>query len=89
MVYKIVFTKVADKDYEKIKRISSLNENVKKIVGKIKIDPYFKAKGFKKLVGLENTYSRKINDQHRFIYEVIPEHSTIKVLRMWKHTTDN
>jgi Txe/YoeB family toxin of toxin-antitoxin system len=49
-------------------------------------DPFSKPPPFEKLVGdLAGAYSRRINIQHRLVYQVIPERRTVKVLRMWTH----
>lgn len=52
----------------------------------IERDPFGYPPPFEKLVGdLSGTYSRRINYQHRLVYEVFPEENTVKVIRMWSH----
>lgn len=85
MTYKVVFSKSACKDAEKIKK-SNLSEKCKKIIKIIAEDPFAPYPPFEKLVGdLTGFYSRRINIQHRLIYSVDAENRIIKVLRMWTH----
>ncbi|MDR2202129.1 MAG: Txe/YoeB family addiction module toxin [Clostridiales bacterium] len=83
MKYKIVYTKQAEKDYQKVKRFSALFANVKKIINILKSNPFMPP--YEKLAGIENTYSKRINIQHRLVYEVFEKENTIKVIRMWSH----
>ena len=83
--YRIKFTKQAIKDLELIK-FSSLNKKAKNLVEIIKKDPYQTPPPYEKLVGdLKGLYSRRINIQHRLVYEVFENEKVIKVIRMWKH----
>ncbi|MEF9959490.1 MAG: Txe/YoeB family addiction module toxin [Niameybacter sp.] len=84
-MYKVVLTKQALKDLEKLKS-AHLSQKAKGLVDIIKEDPYQNPPAYEKLVGnLDRCYSRRINIQHRLVYEVLQEEKTIKILRMWTH----
>jgi Txe/YoeB family toxin of toxin-antitoxin system len=84
-VYTIYYTKHAEKDAEKIKQ-AGLKNKVEKLVDLIKSDPYNPYPNYEKLIGdLKGCYSRRINIQHRLIYEVNEKEKFIKILRMWSH----
>ena len=83
--YKIVFTKLAVKDIDKLKQ-SGLSDKAKKLIEIIKNNPFQNPPPYEKLVGdLNGLYSRRINIQHRLVYEVLENEQTIKIIRMWKH----
>ena len=85
MSYKLVFTRHALKDAKKISK-SGLKKKVEKLFEIIKEAPFKDYPPYEKLIGdLSGAYSRRINIQHRLVYEVIEEQKTIKVLRMWSH----
>ena len=86
MIYKILFTKQAQKDYDKVKA-SNLKSRAYKILSALQDDPIAPPK--EKLIGLENTYSKRINIQHRIVYQVFEEEKTVKIIRMWSHYGDN
>ena len=93
-MYKIVFTKQALKDLEKLK-MAGISEKAKCLVHIIRGNPYQNPPGYEKLVGnLEGILSRRINIQHRLVYQVnegkftenaIEYQGTIKIIRMWTH----
>lgn len=84
-MYKIVFTKTAVKDIEKLKA-ARLDEKAKRLLDIIRQDPYTNPPPCEKLLGdLKGAYSRRLNLQHRLIYEVFEEDKTIKIIRMWTH----
>ena len=84
-MYKMLFSKEAQKDAEKIKH-SNLCEKCKHLVEIIKNDPFEKTPPFEKLMGdLHGFYSRRINIHHRLVYSVDQGEKTVKVLRMWTH----
>ncbi|MGL4346232.1 MAG: Txe/YoeB family addiction module toxin [Cellulosilyticaceae bacterium] len=84
-MYKAVLTKQALKDLEKLKS-THLSQEAKGLVDVIKENPYQKPPAYEKLVGnLDGCYSRRINIQHRLVYEVLEEEKVIKILRMWTH----
>ncbi len=85
VMWKIVFTKQAQKDAEKIARagLKKKAEALLKILGE---NPYQTPPAYEKLVGdLSGAYSRRINLQHRLVYQIYEELETIKVIRMWTH----
>jgi Txe/YoeB family toxin of toxin-antitoxin system len=84
-MYKIVYTSQAQKDAKKLTR-SGLKEKAQSILQIIKNNPFQKPPPFEKLVGdLSGAYSRRINIQHRLVYQVYEEEKIIKVIRMWTH----
>lgn len=78
----IVFTKQALKDAEKLKQFPSLNDKAKSLVELLEKNPFETPPAYEKLIGFENVYSRRINIQHRLIYEVRKEENTVVVIRM-------
>ncbi|EDM28627.1 hypothetical protein LNTAR_08659 [Lentisphaera araneosa HTCC2155] len=85
MSWEIVYTKHAQKDAKKAAS-SGLKDKILKLIDLIKEDPYKTPPPYEKLIGdLSGAYSRRINIQHRLVYEVIENQHTIKVLRMWTH----
>lgn len=85
MGYTIVFAKQAQKDVKKLES-SRLDQKAKQLLKIIKENPYQNPPPYEKLVGdLKGFYSRRINIQHRLIYQVLEEQKTVKVLRMWTH----
>jgi Txe/YoeB family toxin of toxin-antitoxin system len=83
--WKIVYTKHAQKDAKKAAS-SGLKNKIIKLIDIIKINPYQTPPPYEKLIGdLSGAYSRRINIQHRLVYEVLEDQQTIKVLRMWTH----
>ncbi|MBS0015218.1 MAG: Txe/YoeB family addiction module toxin [Arthrospira sp. SH-MAG29] len=85
MTYRIVYTKQAKKDGKKIAQ-SGLKTKAQKLLTILENNPWQNPPPYEKLVGdLTGAYSRRINRQHRLVYEVIESENTIKVLRMWTH----
>jgi len=83
--YKIVYTKQAAKDAEKIKN-SHLYEKAKNYIAIIKENPYQTPPPYERLRGdLNGACSRRLNIQHRFVYEVLEQEETIKIISMWGH----
>jgi len=83
--WKVVFTKIAQKDAKKIKR-AGLKPKVEDLLPVIKKNPFQNPPSYEKLIGdLNGAYSRRINIQHRLIYQVITEEKLVKVIRMWTH----
>ena len=84
-MYKIVYTKKAIKDIEKIKA-AKLDNVTKNLINIIKENPYQTPPSYEKLVGnLKGLYSRRINIKHRLVYQVYEEESTIKIISLWSH----
>ena len=85
MSWTIVYTKQAQKDGQKL-AASGLKPKAQALFEKMMINPFENPPPYEKLVGdLSGAYSRRINIQHRIIYEVFRELGVIKVLRMWTH----
>ena len=85
MSWKVVFTNQAQKDAKKI-AAAGLKHQVEKLLQIIENNPFQTPPPFEKLVGdLQGAYSRRINIQHRLVYQVFKDSKTIKVIRMWTH----
>ena len=85
MNWKLVFTKQAKKDARKLVS-SGLKEKAQRLLEILKEDPFQSPPPFEKLVGdLAGACSRRINIQHRLVYQVLDDIKTVKVLRMWTH----
>ena len=84
-MYKIVFTKQAVKDSKKIDE-TNLKPKVVKIINLLKVDPYIYPPDYEYLKGEFKGYiSRRINKQHRLVYEVYSDELVVKIYRMWTH----
>lgn len=83
--YKIVYTKQAKKDA--IKAASSgLKPKIEELLEVLRTNPFQEYPPFEMLLGnLQGAYSRRINIQHRLVYQVLEEERIVKVLRMWTH----
>ncbi len=85
MSWRLVFTKQAQKDAKKIAH-AGLKPAASRLLGVLRKDPYQTPPPYEKLVGdLAGAYSRRINIQHRLVYQVLEDISTVKVIRMWTH----
>ncbi len=85
MSWQVVFAKQAVKDASKL-AASGLKPKATDLLAILGQDPYQNPPPYEKLVGdLAGLYSRRINIQHRLVYEVFPEQKTVRVLRMWTH----
>ena len=83
--WQVVFTTQARKDARKL-AASGLREKAEELLEVLRTDPWKQPPRFEKLVGdLAGAYSRRINVQHRLVYQVLPKQRTVKVLRMWTH----
>ena len=83
--WRLVFTRQAQKDAKKI-AASGLREKAQTLLDVLAEDPFQSPPSFEKLVGdLAGAYSRRINIQHRLVYQVLKEDRTVKVIRMWTH----
>jgi len=84
-MWEIVYAKHAIKDSKKIAE-SGLKEKTKQLIEVLKIDPFQNPPPYEKLIGdLSGTYSRRINIQHRLVYEVFENEKKVRVLKMWSH----
>jgi Txe/YoeB family toxin of toxin-antitoxin system len=85
VTWKLVYTKQAQKDAKKVAS-SGLKPKAEELLALIAEDPYRKPPPFEKLIGdLAGAYSRRINIQHRLVYQVLEEEQVVKVLRLWSH----
>ncbi|WPJ94226.1 Txe/YoeB family addiction module toxin [Coraliomargarita algicola] len=88
MSYRIVYAKQAQKDAKKISR-SHLKEKALELIDILQEDPFRKPPEYEALVGdLLGVYSRRINIQHRLVYQVYEEEEVVKILRMGTHYGD-
>ena len=84
-IYTIKFSKQAEKDKLKLKN-SNLDKNCKNILNLMMENPFCYPPSYEKLTGeLSGLYSRRINRQHRIVYEVDEEKKEIHIIRMWTH----
>lgn len=85
MRYTLVYTKQAQKDAKKLKG-TPLAAKAKKLLKHIENAPFGVPPPFEKLLGdLAGAYSRRINIQHRLVYQVLQKQKVVKVLRLWTH----
>ena len=85
MTWKLVYTKQAQNDAKKLAS-SGLKQKAQELLALVAEDPYRKPPPFEKLIGdLAGAYSRRINIQHRLVYQVLDEERAVKVLRLWSH----
>jgi Txe/YoeB family toxin of toxin-antitoxin system len=83
--WQLVFAKHAQKDAQKL-AASGLKAKAQELLAIVIANPFQNPPPYEKLVGdLSGAYSRRINIQHRLVYEVLESDKTIKVLRMWSH----
>ncbi|GAA6619270.1 Txe/YoeB family addiction module toxin [Scytonema sp. NUACC26] len=81
----MVYTKQAQKDAKKLAS-SNLKEKAEELLAVLKENPFQNPPPYEKLVGdLSGAYSRRINIQHRLVYEVIESEQVVKIIRMWTH----
>ena len=85
VTWRLVFTKQAQRDSKKIAR-SGLKPQAQRLLDLLRKDLYHSPPPFERLVGdLAGACSRRINIQHRLVYQVLDDLRTIKVIRMWTH----
>ena len=83
--YQIVYYKKCLNDIEKLKA-SKLDEKAKGLIDMLRKNPYKNPPPFEKLVGdLKGAYSRRINHQHRLVYQVIDDQKIVRIISMWSH----
>jgi Txe/YoeB family toxin of toxin-antitoxin system len=84
-MWEVVFAKAAVKDAKKL-AAAGLKAKAQELLDVLASDPFQNPPPFEKLVGdLEGAYSRRINIQHRLVYEVFKKEHVVRVLRMWSH----
>ncbi len=85
MSWRIVFAAQAQKDAKKLSA-AGLKAKAEELLDVLRQNPYQNPPPYEKLVGdLVGAYSRRINIQHRLIYQILEAEQTVKVLRMWSH----
>ena len=85
MKRQVVFTKQAQKDAKKL-AAAGLRSRAERLLDILREDPYQTPPPLEKLVGdLAGVYSRRINIQHRLVYEILHKERVVKVIRMWTH----
>jgi len=83
--WRIVFTNQAQKDAKKLSA-SGLKPKAEKLIQILCENPYQTPPPYEKLLGdLAGAYSRRINIQHRLVYQIIDNEKTVKIIRMWTH----
>tara|TARA_B110000305_G_C19266732_1_gene552310 strand:- start:207 stop:473 length:267 start_codon:yes stop_codon:yes gene_type:complete len=83
--YKLVYTKQAQKDAKKLSR-SQLKTKALELLEILQDDPFKRPPEYEALVGdLQGAFSRRINIQHRMVYQVYEEEKVVKVIRLWTH----
>ncbi len=85
MSWVLVYTQQAQKDAKKL-AASGLRKKAQELLDVLKENPFQNPPPYEKLVGdLKGAYSRRINIQHRLVYQVIDKENVVKVLRLWTH----
>lgn len=85
MKWRVVFTKQAQKDAKKL-AAAGLRSRAERLLDIVRENPHQTPPPFEKLVGdLGGAYSRRINIQHRLVYEILNKERVVKVIRMWTH----
>ena len=84
-MWRVVYTKQARKDAKKLSS-ADLRSKAEKLIDILRKNPYQTPPPFEKLLGdLTGSYSRRINIQHRLVYQILDDEKVIKVIRMWTH----
>ena len=84
-MWQVVFTKQAQKDAKKLSA-AGLRKKAEQLIEVLRENPYQTPPPLEKLLGdLSGAFSRRINIQHRLVYQVLEDEITVKVLRMWTH----
>ncbi len=84
-MYVLLYSKQAKKDARKLKA-SGLKQKAEEILVLLRRNPFENPPRFEKLVGdLQGAYSRRINIQHRIVYQVREDDRIVRILRMWTH----
>lgn len=85
MSWTLYYTRQAQRDAKKLGSIR-LRPHAERLLEILKKDPFSNPPPYEKLVGdLEGAYSRRINIQHRLVYQVYPDQEAVKIIRMWTH----
>jgi toxin YoeB len=85
VTWQLVYTRQSGKDAKKLSS-AGLREKAETILAVLQENPFQNPPPFEKLVGdLEGAYSRRLNIQHRVVYQVMKAEKVVKILRMWSH----
>ena len=85
MSWQLVYTKQAQRDAKKLNAVG-LRPKAETLLNLLKENPYINPPPYEKLAGdIAGAYSRRINIQHRLVYEIVKEKKIIKIIRMWSH----
>lgn len=85
MSWQLVYAKAAQKDAQKLSS-AGLKEKAQLLLNIVSDNPFQNPPPYEKLIGdLSGAYSRRINIQHRLVYEIVEQERVVKVLRMWSH----
>jgi Txe/YoeB family toxin of toxin-antitoxin system len=85
VTWNLAYSKFALKDAKKLST-AGLRDKAQALLGILELDPFQNPPSYEKLMGdLKGAYSRRINIQHRLVYEVFRKEKTVRVLRMWTH----
>ena len=85
MSWHIVYTRQAKKDAKKLSS-TGLRSKAEELLDILRVDPFQTPPRYEKLIGdLSGAYSRRINIQHRLVYQVYEDEMVVKILRMWTH----
>ncbi len=85
VTWNLAYSKFALKDSKKLSA-AGLKDKAQVLLGLLEVDPFQNPPPYEKLVGdLKGVYARRINIQHRLVYEVFRKEKTVRVLRMWSH----
>ena len=85
MTWQIYFTKQAQRDAKKISA-EDLRSKAEELLNILRVNPFKTPPSYEKLTGdLTGAYSRRINIQHRLVYQVLKKEKVVKVIRMWTH----
>jgi len=85
VIWRLVYTKKAKKDAKKLSR-SGLKPQAERLLNILREDPYRTPPPYERLIGdLAGACSRRINIQHRIVYQILDDIKTVKVIRMWTH----
>ena len=84
-MWRLVYTKQAKKDAKKLS-VAGLRSKAETLLDILHDNPYQTPPPYEKLIGdLKGSYSRRINIQHRLVYQILDDEKTVKVIRMWTH----
>ena len=85
MTWRLAYTRQAQKDAHKL-AAAGLKDKAQPLLNVLKVNPFQNPPPYEKLVGdLAGAYSRRINIQHRLVYQVLEKERVVKVLRLWTH----